>query len=213
MKVGILGSGDVGQALGKGFISLGHQVMIGSRDGANPRVAGFVKESNGKASQGTFSEAARFGEVIVIATLGTAATSVIDLAKAENFSGKTIIDATNPLDFVQGSPVLVGGLGTSGGETIQKALKGANVVKAFNTVGNALFFRPNLKSGTPDMFICGDNPAAKEKVADICKDFGWGVIDVGGISASHYLESMCLIWVLTAMKNGTWTQAFKLLRQ
>jgi predicted dinucleotide-binding enzyme len=86
-------------------------------------------------------------------------------------------------------------------------------VKAFNTVGNAFFFKPDYPGGPPDMFICGNDAAAKARAASICKDFGWGVIDVGGIDSSHFLEAMCMVWVLSGMKSGAWSQAFKMLRK
>ena len=96
---------------------------------------------------------------------------------------------------------------------MQRLLPDAYVVKAFNTVGNAFMFRPDFPGGPPDMFICGDNDDAKTKVAAILKDFGWGVVDVGGIEGSRYLEAMCMVWVLSAMRANNWNQAFKLLRK
>ncbi|MGZ8829069.1 MAG: NADPH-dependent F420 reductase, partial [Thermoanaerobaculia bacterium] len=95
----------------------------------------------------------------------------------------------------------------------QRSLSGAWVVKAFNTVGNALMFKPQLPGGPPDMFICGDDDRAKNKVSEVCKDFGWGVIDIGGIQGSRHLEPMCMVWVLYGMRSKTWTHAFKLLRK
>jgi predicted dinucleotide-binding enzyme len=100
----------------------------------------------------------------------------------------------------------------SGGERVQRLLSGAHVVKAFNLVGNASMFRPDFPGGPPDMFIAGNDDAAKKTVTAILKDFGWGVIDVGGIEASRYLEAMCMVWVLSAMRTGNWNQAFKMLR-
>ena len=110
-------------------------------------------------------------------------------------------------------PKLVGGLGTSGGELIQKAVPEASVVKAFNSVGHAHFYKPQFAGGPPDMFICGDDTKAKEVVSRVCKDFGWNPIDVGGIGVSHYLEAVAMIWIITAFAGGHWNQAFKLLRK
>jgi hypothetical protein len=96
---------------------------------------------------------------------------------------------------------------------VQRILPDAHVVKAFNTVGNALMFRPDLPGGPPDMFICGDDAGAKKRVTELLTQFGWNTIDVGGIGVSHYLEAMCIVWVLSAMPTGAWYQAFKLLRK
>jgi predicted dinucleotide-binding enzyme len=172
-----------------------------------------VRERGKGASSGTFSETAKFGEIVVLAVHGQKSTEAIQLAGVENFKGKVVIDATNPLDMAGGLPTLIGGLGSSGGELNQRALPGAFVVKAFNTVGHPLFYKPKFAEGTPDMFLCGDDQNAKQRVARICDSFGWNAIDVGGIAASHYLEAMCLVWVITAYSGNHWHQAFKLLRK
>jgi len=213
MKIGILGTGDVGRALGRGFIALGHSVVMGARDAANPKAAAWTQEAGPKASAGTFVQAAQAGDVVVLATLGSVTEEVLRGVGPGAVRGKLVLDATNPLDFSQGGPRLIGTVGDSGGERHQRLLPGAHVVKAFNTVGNAFMFKPEFPGGPPDMFLCGDDEGAKSKAASICRDFGWGVIDVGGISASHYLEAMCLVWVLSAMKSGGWTQAFRMLRK
>jgi predicted dinucleotide-binding enzyme len=213
MKVGVLGSGDVGKALGRGFLALGHSVIMGTRDAANPKAAAWVQEMGPRASTGTFAQAAQAGEVAVLATLGSATEEILRSVGPEAFQGKLVLDATNPLDFSKGGPRLIGNVGDSAGERHQKLLPGAHVVKAFNTVGNAFMFKPEFPGGPPDMFICGNDDAAKAKTAAICKDFGWGVIDVGGIESAHFLEALCLVWVLSAMKSGTWNQAFKMLRK
>ncbi len=214
MNVSILGSGDVGQALGRGFLALGHQVMLGSRDAENPRAVAWVKQAGERAATGTFAKAAEFGEIVVLATLGVATENAIRIAGPDNFRGKLVLDATNPLDTSKGMPPsLVGGLGDSAGERHQRLLPEAHVVKVFNTVGSALFFRPDLPGGPPSMFICGDDAGAKQRVGEICKNFGWETVDVGPIGAAHYLEAMCMVWVLTGVATHTWTQAFKLLRK
>lgn len=212
MKIGILGSSDVAKSLGHGFLKEGHEVMLGSRE--PQKLAAWVHESGKAASSGTFSETAKFGELVVIATNGVMAVQSVQLAGADNLKGKVVIDATNPLDM-SGShgPKLVGSLGSSGGELNQKALPGAFVVKAFNTVGHAHFYQPEFPGGPPDMFICGSNEKAKESVARLCKNFGWNAIDVGGIELSHYLEAMAMVWIITAFAGGHWNQAFKLLRK
>jgi predicted dinucleotide-binding enzyme len=215
MKIGMLGTGDVAKALGKGFIALGHEVKMGSRSATNEKALAWAKEMGPMASVGTFAGAATFGEVIVLATLGVANEEVLKSAGPEKLRGKIVIDATNPLDSSGGVPPKLAIAGNdSGGERVQKLLSGAHVVKAFNTVGNPLMFRPDLPGGPPDMFIAGNDQDAKKKVTGILKDFGWGTVhDLGGIEASRYLEAMCMVWVLSAIPGGNWNQAFKLLRK
>jgi predicted dinucleotide-binding enzyme len=214
MNVGILGTGDVGRALGKGFIALGHDVKIGARDAGNEKALAWTREMGPKASAGSFRDAAAFGEVIVLATLGIANESAIRMAGLENFSGKVLIDTTNPLDFSAGMPPKLAVSGNdSAGERVQRLLPDAHVVKAFNTVGNPFMFKPEFAGGPPDMFIAGNSDDAKQTVARILTDFGWGVVDVGGIEGSRYLEGMCMVWVLSAMRASNWNQAFKMLRR
>lgn len=211
MKVGILGSSDVAKSFARAFLGEGHQVMLGSREPA--KLDSWVRESSKGASSGTFSEAAKFGEIVVLAVNGAKSLEAIQMAHADNFQGKVVIDATNPLDMSGGLPKLIGGLGASGGELNQKALPDALLVKAFNTVGHAHFYKPKFAGGPPDMFLCGDEANAKDHVSGICKAFGWNPIDVGGVGVSHYLEAAAMIWIITAFTGGHWNQAFKLLRK
>lgn len=211
MRVGILGSSDVAKALGHGFLAEGHEVMLGSRE--PEKLVSWVRESGETASSGTFSETAEFAELVVIAVNGVKAVDAIRLAGADHFGGKVVLDATNPLDMSGSVPKLVGGIGDSSGELIQEALPAALVVKAFNTVGKAHFYKPEFPGGPPDMFICGDNEEAKERIVGICAAFGWNPIDVGGIALSHYLEATAMLWIITAFTGGHWNQAFKLLRK
>jgi predicted dinucleotide-binding enzyme len=212
MKIAVLGTGDVGRALGKAFLALGHEVKMGAREAGNEKAAAWVKESGPKASAGTFAEAAAFGERVVLATLGSVVESAITQAGPEHLAGKLVIDATNPLDFSTGAAKLMYGVGDSAGERAQRAAPKAKVVKAFNTVGNALMFRPQLQGGPPSMFICGDDEAAKQETTALLKEFGWEAVDAGGMDGAHYLEAMCLVWVRVAFKSGAWNHAFKLLR-
>jgi predicted dinucleotide-binding enzyme len=210
VNVGILGSGDVGRALAKGFAGVGHDVKIGSRD--PNKLADFAAGAGVHVSAGTFADAAHFGDILVLATLGVATIEAIELAGLDAFDGKVVIDTTNPLDFSRGMPpVLSIGTTDSLGEVIQRRIPRANVVKAFNTVGNALMVNPQLPGGPPDMFLCGNDDGAKKIVTQICDAFGWGVIDLGGIDASRYLEPMCLTWVLHGIRSGSWGHAFKML--
>jgi predicted dinucleotide-binding enzyme len=200
--------------LGRGFIALGHSVKMGAREARNEKALAWAQEVGAKGSVGTFGDAASFGEVVVLATLGAANENAITMAGPEYFRGKLLIDTTNPLDFTGGMPPKLAVSGNdSGGERVQRLLPDAHVVKAFNTVGNAFMFRPDFPGGPPDMFICGNHDDAKTKVAALLKDFGWSVVDVGGIECSRYLEAMCMVWVLSAIRAGNWNQAFKLLRK
>jgi 8-hydroxy-5-deazaflavin:NADPH oxidoreductase len=211
VRVGVLGSGDVGRVLAAGFVGLGHEVKIGSRDAQ--KLQAWADAAGKSASTGTFAEAAQFGDIIVLATLGTATADVIRLAGVESFDGKVVIDATNPLDFSAGMPPrLFVGHDDSLGEQVQRLVPNARVVKAFNTVGNAQMINPRLGGGPPDMFLCGNDDDAKKIVSQICEHFGWGVIDIGGIEGARLLEPMCLVWVLYGARSGTWNHAFKLLR-
>jgi hypothetical protein len=186
---------------------------MGSRSATNEDALAWAREMGPKASAGTFADAAAFGEIVVLATLGVANEAVLESAGPERLRGKVVIDATNPLDFSGGMPPKLAVAGDdSGGERVQRQLPGAQVVKAFNTVGNALMFRPELPGGPPDMFIAGDDADAKRTVGAILDDFGWGVVDIGGIEGSRYLEAMCMAWVLAGVHGGNWNQAFKLLR-
>ncbi|MBV8155192.1 MAG: NAD(P)-binding domain-containing protein [Candidatus Eremiobacteraeota bacterium] len=209
MKVGILGSGDVAKSLGEGFLSRGHEVMLGTRDAS--KLADWQKERAG-AKVGSFSDAAKFGDTIALATMGTATLQVIELAGAANFSGKVVIDATNPLLFESDGVRLSVGFDDSLGEQVQRAIREAKVVKAFNTVGHGEFVDPKFEGGPPTMFIGGNDDAAKETVSKILRSFGWDVADLGGIEASRYLEPMCMAWVLYAVQAQNRHHAFKLLR-
>ncbi len=211
MNVGVIGSGEVGKALARGFAGLGHAVKIGSR--SPEKLSDFARQTAG-VSSGTFEETAKFGDLIALATLGTATEEAIRLAGTKNFDGKVVIDATNPLDFSGGMPPkLFVGHTDSLGERVQRWLPTARVVKAFNTVGNAYFVNPHFPGGPPDMFIGGDDADAKRIVSQICTHWGWGVIDLGGIESARYLEPMCMVWVLHGALSGSWAHAFKMLHK
>ena len=191
MKIGIIGSGDVGQRLADGFIELGHTVKIGSRDPNQKKVTEWTDkhDNEGRASSGTFTEAALFGELNVIATSWAVTADAIRMVDPQNFAGKVVIDVTNPLDFPEGMPPrLAVGHTDSAGETIQRMLPNSKIVKAFNIVGNPHMVHPNFTGGPPTMFICGNDDEAKKNVVDnILTKFGWETIDIGGIEAARLL--------------------------
>lgn len=215
MNIGVLGTGDVGKRLGTGFISIGHNVKIGSRDPDSDKVKSWIAANGKAASGGTFEEAAKFGDVIVVATLGSATENALKLAGPDNFKGKTVIDVTNPLVFAENAPPsLALGHDDSRGEQVQRWLPGARVVKAFNSVGNMHFIHPQFgECGPPDMFFCGNDEDAKKQVAGFLKQFGWSVIDIGGIEGARLLEPLCILWVVCGIRSGTWNHAFKVLRK
>jgi predicted dinucleotide-binding enzyme len=214
MKIGVLGTGDVGRSLGTGFVALGHDVKMGARDANNEKAAAWVAKAGAHASAGTFADAARFGDVVVIATAWSGTENALKLAGPQSVAGKVVIDATNPLFFAPNAPpALALGHTDSGGEQVQRWLPEARVVKAFNTIGNAHMFKPSFPGGPPDRFLCGNDADAKKTVSDICAAFGHGVIDVGGIEGARLLEPMCMLWVAYGLRTGSWNHAFRLLRK
>jgi predicted dinucleotide-binding enzyme len=214
MKIGIIGSGIVGQVLAKAFIAEGNELMLGTRNPSKEEVVKW-KEQNPLAGVGTFDETAAFGEIIVLATGGAVAEEAIKLAGIQNFSGKTVIDTTNP---IAPEPPLNGVLryftnsNESLMERIQLLIPEAYVVKAFNSVGNALMYRPQLKGQTPTMFICGNNTEAKERVSAILEDFGWEAEDMGSVQAARALDPLWILWCIPGFLRNEWMHAFKLLK-
>jgi 8-hydroxy-5-deazaflavin:NADPH oxidoreductase len=208
MKIGILGSGSAGQTLGRGFIKLGHEVVIGTRDPA--KLNDWKAEAGAKASVEFPSEAMRQGEILIISVLGSAAEIAIRNAQIENFANKIVIDASDPLDFSSGKPGLFVGTTDSLGEQIQRLLPDAKVVKAFNTVLADVMINPSLSGGEPDMFIAGNDDNAKVTVTNLLKEFGWSVIDMGEIESSRWLEALSLAWVVYSHRTGKVHHAFKL---
>jgi 8-hydroxy-5-deazaflavin:NADPH oxidoreductase len=213
MKVGVLGSGDVGQTLGKGFAEKGHEVVLGSRTPDSDPLKSWKKSAGHGVKTGTFAEAAAFGEVLVLSVHGTAAIAAIELAGPKNFDGKLLIDTTNPLDFSKGMPPgLTVGTTDSLGEQVQRKLPKARVVKCFNTVGNSNMVDPKLPGGPPTMMIAGNDSAAKAQVDTILKSFGWpGGLDVGGIDGARWLEALVPLWVRAGASLKSFNHAFKVL--
>src|SRR4051794_8376203 len=183
MRIGVLGTGQVGQTLARGFADRGHDVMLGSRDGTG--VAG-----------GTFADTARHGEVVVLAVLGAAVEEAVAQAGPESLAGKVVIDATNPLDFSAGFPPrLLWGHTDSGGERVQRAAPDAHVVKAFNIIGSPYFVEPRLGGEQPTMMIAGDDADAKATVGRLGEDFGWPPAGgVGGNEGSRGLQGAGIPW-------------------
>jgi predicted dinucleotide-binding enzyme len=212
-RVGVLGSGVVGQQLAIGFSGCGHDVMIGTRDPDKPELREWLSGDGAGIRPGSFLEVAAHGELLVLAVLGDAAEQAIAEAGRENFSGKVVIDAMNPLDFSGGFPPKLSITGEDSlGERVQRALPEARVVKAFNTIGNQYFVNPHFSDGQPTMLIAGDDEEAKSTVTDVLADFGWSdVVDLGSIEGSRELEAICIAWVKLIGIRGSADHDFKLL--
>ncbi len=211
-KIGIIGSGTVGQTLASGFLKSGYEVKIGTRD--KSKLNEWVGKAGDKASVGSLQETAEFAELIVLCTKGTAYEEAISLAGKNNFENKIVIDVTNPLLFEEKGPKLGIGYPDSFGANIQKLLPSSKVVKAFNTVPAHYMCNPKLEEGTPDLFIAGNDINAKKAVTEIASKWGWtSVIDIGDIEQSYLLEALAMIWISYGVKNNYWMHAWKLLKK
>jgi len=215
MKIGIIGSGTVGQVLASAFLQEGNDVMLGTRNTAKEEVVKW-KASNASGQTGTFQETAKFGELLILATGGTVTGEAIGLAGPSNFSGKIVIDTTNPIAKeppVNGVLKYFTSINDSLMERIQQWLPDAKLVKAFNSVGNGLMYRPGFKGGPPTMFICGNDEEAKKKVTAILKSFGWEAEDMGKAEAARAIEPLCMLWCIPGFLHNQRTHAFKLLKK
>ncbi len=215
MKIGILGSGIVGQVLAKGFLNEGHEVTLGTRDTNKADVAKFKLE-NPSIQIADFASTAAFGEIIVLATKGSVTLNAIELAGLGHFSGKTVIDATNPISDtapVNGVLNFFTNYQNSLMEQIQAKLPAAKVVKAFSCVGNSFMYKPDFNGIKPTMFICGNDNDAKEKVTAILDSFGWETEDMGKAEAARAIEPLCILWCIPGLINNQWSHAFKLLKR
>jgi 8-hydroxy-5-deazaflavin:NADPH oxidoreductase len=210
-KIAILGSGQVGDALAKGFFAHGHAVMRASREPA--KLNEWKSKASGEASIGTYAEAAKWADIVVVAVKGTAAEAVIAECGA-GLDGKTVIDATNP---IADEPPQNGVLRyfTSPNESLmerlQKKAPKAKFVKAFNSVGNMFMVNPPFKP-TPTMFLCGNDAGAKQDVADIITKFGWEPADMGGVEVARPIEALCQLWCAPGLAKNDWAHAFKYLK-
>ncbi len=212
-KIGIIGSGVVGQTLANGFIKHGYQVMIGSEHLS--KLDEWKMKTGDKGLTGSFAEAATFGEIVVIAVKGDAATSAINLAGAANLKGKTVIDTTNPIaatPHTNGVLKYFTSLDNSLMEQLQAAFPGAHFVKAFNSIGSAFMVNPSFPDGKPSMFICGNNDGAKAEVTTILDQFGFETEDMGKVEAARAIEPLCMLWCIPGIAKNQWAHAFKLLK-
>lgn len=212
MKVGVIGSGDVAKTLAWGFLQHGHEVTMGTREPA--KLADWLKQ-NPKAQVAGSTEAARFGELVVLAVKGTASMAALRAVGADALAGKTVIDATNPLaDVAPENGVLKYFTNLDGSlmEQLQKEFPTAHLVKAFNSVGNGRMVNPQYAGGRPTMFICGNDTSSKTTVTRILDQFGWETEDMGGVEAARAIEPLCMLWCIPGFTRNQWTHAFKLLK-
>jgi predicted dinucleotide-binding enzyme len=212
MKIGVLGSGGVAQVLATGFLKHGHQVKLGSR--SPEKLNEWAAENTGGAI-GTFSQAAAFGDVVVLAVKGTAAGEALGLAGTENLAGKPVIDACNPIADappVNGVLQFFTDINKSLMETLQQEFPRAHFVKAFNSVGSYCMVDPQFAGGKPTMFICGNNAEAKKTVVGIVEQLGWEAEDMGPAEAARAIEPLCMLWCIPGFIRNDWSHAFKMLR-
>lgn len=214
MKIGILGSGAVGQKLGTAFLAEGHEVMLGTRNPGKEEIKKWKKE-NPKGQCGTFGVTAQFGNTLVLAVAGSVAESAIKLAGTSHFNNKILIDATNPIGTTPPQDGVLSFFTTPNEslmERIQQKLPQAKLVKAFNSVGNIQMYKPTVKGGPPTMFICGNDDKAKKTVTEILTSFGWETADMGKATAARAIEPLCILWCIPGFLHNEWTHAFKLLK-
>jgi len=196
MKIGVLGTGVVGQTIGSRLVHLGHEVMMGSREAAHPKAIFWAKEEGSRASFGTFENAAAFGEILFNCTLGSASLDALRQAGAQNFDDKILIDLSNPVDYSTETWTLTVSNTDSLGEQIQRAFPRAKVVKTLNTMNANVMVNPSKLSEKTDVFVGGNDIEAKAIVVTILRDwFGWqSVVDLGDISTSRGVEMYVLFW-------------------
>jgi predicted dinucleotide-binding enzyme len=213
-KVGIIGSGIVGQTLANGFVKHGYDVTLGTNTASKREQ--LRSKTNGNVKIGSFEDAARFGEIVVVATKGTAAEAALKAAGTANLNGKTVIDTTNPIaDAVPVNGVLQ--YFTSQNESLMERLQalaaGAHFVKAFSCIGNAFMVNPDFNGVKPTMFICGNHDGAKIEVKAILDQFGFDVADMGRVEGARAIEPLCMLWCIPGFLDNSWTHAFKLLKR
>jgi len=212
MKIGILGSGEVAQALALGFLGRGDRVTLGTR--TPQKLAGWVKE-HPPARAASFAEAAETADLVVLAVKGSAVSDVLRSVGDERLVGKVVIDATNPIADeapVDGLLRFFTTMEESLLERLQRDYPDARFVKAFNSVGAAHMVKPRFAGGPPTMFFCGDDEGARQTVAGIIESFGWEPCDMGKAAAARAIGPLCLLWCLPGFLRDEWDHAFKLLR-
>lgn len=207
MRIGVLGTGTVGRTIGSALLRYGHEVRLGSRTAGNEAAVAWAADVGGPASEGTFADAAGFGELLFNATAGAASLDALALAGAEQLAGKVLVDVANPLDTSRGAPpTLTVCNDDSLGEQIQRAYADVRVVKALNTVTAAVMVDPSLVDGAHTIFVAGDDDAAKAEVGELLQSFGWpaaSILDLGDITAARGMEMYLALWLRLWGATGT----------
>ena len=226
MKIGIIGSGVVGQTLGASLAQSGHEVVLGTRDpgkldekkGYGDSLAEWQRKAGKNARVATFEDAAKHGEVVLNATAGTVTLKALEAAGKANLDAKILIDVANPLDFSKGMPPTLTVCNTDSlGEQVQRAFPNAKVVKTLNTVNANMMIAPGtVGDGDHVIFVCGDDAGAKAEVAGYLHDwFGWkpdSVVDLGGIETSRGTEMLLPLWIRLMGVLGTHMFNFRIVR-
>ena len=210
MKIGVIGAGNVGGTIGRGWAHKGHEVLFGVRDPRDAKVADLLAESGNKASAGSIRQAAAFGDVVALSTPWAAAREAIQMAG--DLSGKIVLDCTNPLrSDASGLDV---GHTTSGGEMVASWAENARVVKIFNMTGFGNMADPRYGAEAATMFLCGNDAEAKDVASKLAKDLGFDPVDVGALREARLLEPLAMLWIHLAFVQGMGTGiAFKLMRR
>lgn len=204
-NIAILGTGMVGDALGTKLVSLGYNVRMGSRSASNEKATDWALKNDDLASNGTFADAAAFGEIIFNCTSGQVSLEALQLAGRENLQGKILVDVANPLDFSKGMPPSLTVCNTDSlGEVIQRQFTDVKVVKTFNTMNCQLMTNPGALKDPGNVFICGNDAGAKSEIESLIRSFGWEkIIDLGDISAARGMEQILTVWVRLMSQLGT----------
>jgi hypothetical protein len=207
VRFGVLGTGTVGQTIGRKLIEVGHEVMLGARQAGNEKAVAWAGEAGERAGEGSFADVASFGEAIVNATAGAASLDALDMAGAAALDGKVLIDIANPLVFGGAGPPTLGVCNDDSlGEQIQRAFPRARVVKALNTVNASVMVTPGALPERHNIFVCGDDADAKRQVTELLESFGWpadDIVDLGDIAAARGTEMYLALWLRMMGATGT----------
>jgi 8-hydroxy-5-deazaflavin:NADPH oxidoreductase len=207
MKIGVLGTGSVGRRIATKLVELGHEVTMGSRSAESEGLREWLGETGNSARGGTFADAAAVGELLFNCTSGEASLEALKAAGANNLAGKVLVDVANPLDFSAGMPPTLSVCNDDSlGERIQAAFPEARVVKALNTVNNQVMVEPARLPGAHNIFVCGNDEAAKAQVSELLQSFGWSagqIVDLGDIGGARGTEMYLPLWLRLMGTLGT----------
>jgi len=207
MRIGVLGTGIVGRTIGSKLVALGHEVRMGSRSAGNETAVGWAEAAGAAASEGSFGDAAGFGELLFNCTAGGASLDALAAAGDANMHGKVLVDIANPLDFSAGMPPTLSICNDDSlGERIQATFPEVRVVKSLNTMNSAVMVDPGRVPGAHCVFVSGENDDAKHRVAELLGGFGWPperIIDLGGIGTARATEMFLPLWLSLYGKLGS----------